>query len=114
MKALLGLLFLVSCSQKYIHYPVIEKSSYDGAEHSPTDPPPMMKARLENEKFCEGQIFFNKNAFVITESSLRALVRQSCPGSQYLIDAKITKTWWTTLVYSRSCIEIQSYCPRRN
>lgn len=111
---LLCLFLFMGCSQKYIQYPVIEKRTFEGGgEHAPSNPPPMIKAKKEIESFCEGQIFFNKNAFNITESSVRALVQHSCPGSKYLIDAKITKTWWTTLVYSRSCVEVESYCPRR-
>ena len=112
MRILLSLIFLSSCSQKYIHYPVIEKKTFEGDQHTPSSPPPMIKAKAEKEEFCEGQIFFNKNAFKITEASTRALVHQSCPRNEYLLDAKITKTWWTTLVYSRSCVLVESYCPQ--
>jgi hypothetical protein len=110
---LLSIILLSACTKKYIKYPVIEKRTFAGDEHAPTNPPPMIKARKEVESFCEGQIFFNKNAHKITESSVLALVRQSCPGAEYLIDAKITKIWWTLLVYSRSCVEIESFCPQR-
>ena len=111
--AIIFLFLFIGCSQKYIKYPVIEKRTFEGGQHEPTNPPPMIKAKKEIESFCEGQIFFNKNAFKITEASVRSLVQHSCPGSPYLIDAKITKTWWTLLLYSRSCVELESYCPRR-
>lgn len=104
---------LTSCTKKYHKYAVIDKKNFELEKPEAINPPPMMKARYSKEEFCEGQILFNKNAHKITESSIRALVQQSCPGAKYLIDAKITKVWWTTLVYSRSCVEVESFCPKK-
>tara|TARA_B100001971_G_scaffold84647_1_gene77990 strand:- start:96554 stop:96907 length:354 start_codon:yes stop_codon:yes gene_type:complete len=114
MKVILISLFLFGCSQKYTYYPVINKKNFNVEQTTPPKSvPPMIKAKAEVEEFCEGQIFFNKNAFNITESSIKALVQHSCPGSDYLIDAKLTKLWWTTIVYSRSCVTLESYCPQK-
>lgn len=109
----LFVILLIGCSRKYTHYPVIDKKNFEVEQKRPQKTPPMIKAYKETEEFCEGQIFFNKNAFEITESSVKALVQHSCPGSQYLLDAKLTKQWWTTIVYSRSCVILESYCPQK-
>ena len=73
----------------------------------------MHSGKKEVQKSCEGQIFFNRNAHTIAVNNIPAMLRYSCPGSEYLLNAKITETWWTTLFYSKSCIEIESYCPRK-
>lgn len=110
---LITLFFISACTKKYTQYTVIDKRNFDAERPEATNAPPMIRAKYEKEEFCEGQILFNKNAHKITESSVRALVQHSCPGSQYLIDAKITKIWWTALVYSRSCVTLESYCPQK-
>ena len=109
----LSALVFVSCTKKYTHYAVIDKKNFEVEQTKPSKYPPMIKAKSEKEEFCQGQILFDKNAFSITESSIKALVNHSCPGSQYLLDAKLTKIWWTTLVYSRSCVTLESFCPQK-
>lgn len=110
MKFLL-LLLMVSCTQKYQTYPVIKKSSFNKDEaHNPVSPK-IYPGRKVTQESCEGQFFFLRNAKKITDASLPALVNFSCPGSEYLVNAKITETWWTTVIYSRSCIEVESHCP---
>ena len=118
MKILLGLLSLTmlgACTKKYQSYSYIEKREFVERQSptSGTRPPRLMSGKKETEKFCEGQILFNKNAEAIAEASLPALISQSCPGSEYLLDAKITRLWWTVLVYSRSCVEVESFCPKK-
>jgi hypothetical protein len=112
MKLILPLctFLLISCSTTTQHLGTInkeaflEKDEYRGAKK------PLRKGKAESESFCVGQLLFQKNAFDITESSLKPLVRASCPGNEYLQEMKIVRTWWTTIVYSRSCIEVQSFC----
>lgn len=107
------LFFLMSCTQKYETYHTIQKRTFQkGEEHNPVTPL-MLKGKMETQEFCEGQIFFNKNAKTITDASLPALIRYSCPGEEFLLDAKITETWWTTIFYSRSCIKLESFCPQK-
>ena len=105
------LIFLASCSQKYQTYHVIQKRSFHFNEpHNPVSPL-MRKGKKEIQQTCEGQIFFNRNADKITKNNLPALIQYSCPGSEFLLEAKITETWWTTIFYSRSCLKLESYCP---
>ena len=116
----LSLLILLSgCATNYEDYSFISKKDFTLEEDRIVNrtaherPARLVSGRAEVEEFCESQILFNKNAFNITRDSLPALVRQSCPGQDYLLDATITKRWWTTLVYSRSCIKVESYCPKK-
>ena len=116
IKALIPLLFFISCSEKYQKSPYIEKRAFQSSEKKEVAPPLVMKRvrSQDKESFCHGQIFFSSNAEKITEASLKGLVRQTCPGSPYLLNATITRTWWTMLVYSRSCIEIVADCSPKN
>ncbi|MBJ00596.1 MAG: hypothetical protein CME67_05140 [Halobacteriovoraceae bacterium] len=119
MKILAIAILLAGCATKYQDYPHISKKDFelDGnkvVDNTPHEAPKnLLKGRAETEEFCESQILFNKNAHVITTNSLPALVRQSCPGSDYLLDATVTYNWWTVLVYSRSCVKVESFCPKR-
>lgn len=111
MKFLLLTILLSGCTQKYQTYNTIQKRTFrKGTPHNPVTPL-MRQGKKETQEFCAGQIFFNKNAKNITDASLPALIRYSCPGSEFLMNVRLTETWWTVLVYSRSCIELESYCP---
>ncbi len=109
------LLLTFSCTQKYKTYHAIQKRNFNYRE---TGNVPIMKkmypGKKEVQQSCEGQVFFNRNAHTISINNIPAMLRYSCPDSEYLLNAKITETWWTTLVYSKSCIKIESYCPRMN
>lgn len=112
---LLPLFFLAfSCTQKYKTYHTIQKRTFDyKTPHNPIAPK-MRRAKKETQNTCEGQVFFNRNARTISINNIPAMLRYSCPGSEYLLNAKITETWWTTLIYTKSCIKIESYCPKKD
>lgn len=113
MKYLILIFLITSCTQKYRTYPVIKKNTFNyNKEHNPVTPK-MLMAQKEVQKTCEGQFFFNRNADKITQGSIPALVQYSCPGQDYLLNAKITQTWWTTIIYTRSCVELESFCPQK-
>lgn len=118
MKLLAILFLVVGCATKYQDYPHITKKDFGVVGDKVVDKSPhrtpktLLKGRAETEEFCESQILFNKNAHNITVNSIPALVRQSCPGADHLLDATITYTWWTVLVYSRSCVKVESFCPK--
>ena len=111
MKYIFTLFLLTSCAQKYRTYSVIEKSSFiAGKEQDLIVNKKLKKGRKFTKEYCRGQILFNTNAKKETDRYLEQLVRLSCPKTKYLMDTTVTEVWWTTLVYSRSCVELESYC----
>jgi hypothetical protein len=113
MKYVLILLFILAgCSKKYQTYQVIKKSSFNyPGENNPVSKK-LIPGRKETQENCEGQWLFMRNAQKINEANVRSMVNFSCPKDNYLVNSKITEIWWTTLIYSRSCIELETYCPR--
>ena len=108
----LVLLTAVSCSRKYQTFHVIKKDDFlFGKEHSPITPKqrPGKKASFE---YCKGQWLFSNNAVRDTHEYLNRMVRLTCEKDQTLLNSKVTETWWTTLIYSRACIELETHCPR--
>lgn len=108
----LSLIVLVTgCTQRYVDYDVINKLQFrDNPEKRPVAPV-MAKAHRDDVKECFDQWLFFRNAEKDKERYLPALVQVLCPGSEWLVDTRITHLWWTTLVYSRSCVEVQAHCP---
>ena len=109
---LLILLFLTACTQKYQTYHIIDKHRFD--KNNPEAPItkkqyPGYKTRLSH---CKGQIFFMSNAQKQTDRYLHSAIKSLCPKSNTILNSRLTETWWTTIIYSRSCVELEGYCPR--
>jgi hypothetical protein len=113
MRFLFLLLLLVSCSKKYQTFHVIKKTGFDFRDQKEQNiiTPKMYPGKKIERNFCTGQILFGSNAEVEAQKELNQLVRFSCPDSDYLLNSKVTETWWTTLFYSRACIKLESFCP---
>ena len=113
MKLIILALFLSSCAQKYQTYHIIDKHNFD--KDNPTTPitkKMLPRPKLYKTSYCSGQFFFYSNAKKTTDRYLSNMVRTMCPSSQYVLNSKLTETWWTTIIYSRSCVELEGYCPR--
>ncbi len=112
MKSLaLLLLVLVGCTRKYVDYDVIHKLQFrDNPEARPIAPV-MAKSHRDDVEECFNQWLFFSNAEKEKNRYLPALVQVLCPGSEYLLDTKITQQWWTTIVFTRACVEVQAHCP---
>ncbi|MBT4792909.1 MAG: hypothetical protein HON90_15140 [Halobacteriovoraceae bacterium] len=110
---LLILLTLVSCTQKYQTYHVIDKFNFD--QDNPQTP--ITKKQYPGRKttidHCAGQFFFMSNAKKQTDRYLKTAVRTMCPNSNTILNSRLTETWWTTIIYSRSCFELEGYCPKK-
>jgi hypothetical protein len=106
------LILSVSCTQKYQTYNVIDKNNFDKDKNESPITSPLRRTTKEKKEFCDGQVFFSSNAKKTTDRFANNIVRHMCPQSKYLLDTKITETWWTTIVYSRSCVEIESFCTK--
>lgn len=109
---LLIILLLTSCAQAYQTYHTIDKRNFskDG-ENSPITPKMVRQNKVERGH-CEGQFFFFSNAKKKTDRYLQNMVGSMCGDSNYLMDSKLTETWWTTIIYSRSCVKFETHCPR--
>lgn len=104
-------LLFSSCTKKYQTLDAIKKSNYRfNQTHNPITPK-LYPGRKEIMEYCTGQFLFFSNAKKDTEKELLNLIRYSCPQKDYLVNSKITEIWWTTLVYSRACIQLETYCP---
>jgi hypothetical protein len=113
MKYLLLVLIFMSCTQKYQTFHVIDKENF--RKESPEVPitKKMLPGKKRHAEFCAGQFFFSSNAKKKTDQYLPHLVGRLCSGSKYLVNSRLTETWWTTIIYSRSCVELDTYCPRK-
>ncbi len=111
MKILLVLL-LTACASKYEIHPSIDKRSFALDKENTSMAPRAVKGQRETSSFCAGQFLFMSNAKKETDKSIPKLLSRTCPKKVFLLDAKVTETWWTTIIYSRSCVKIEAYCPR--
>lgn len=112
MKTITLLLLLTGCAQTYQTYHTIDKHNFtkDGANSPIT--PKMVKTKKVERGHCEGQFFFFSNAKKKTDSYLPRMIGSLCGDSKYLMDSRLTETWWTTIIYSRSCVKFEAHCPR--
>lgn len=112
MKLLLLITILFGCTQKYQTYYMIDKNNFDKDKYQTPITPKMLPTRKTKASHCEGQIFFSSNAKTKTDKYIKTMVKTMCPESNYLMNSRLTETWWTTIIYSRSCVELESYCPK--
>ncbi len=112
MKIFFILLLMISCTRKYQGFPIIDKNHFDKDNYDSPITSKMYPGKKVQASTCSGQIFFSSNAYEDTKRQLQNIVRTLCPDSQYLIENELTETWWTTIIYSRSCVELISFCPR--
>lgn len=106
------ILIAASCSRKFQTFHTIEKSTFlFGQEHSPIAHR-LQPGQKQTREFCNGQWLFSNNAVRDTQEQLNRVVRYTCDKDKYLINSVVTETWWTTLIYSRACIEFETHCPR--
>ncbi len=112
MKSLaLLLLVLVGCTRKYVDYDVIHKLQFRENPEARPIAPVMAKSLRDDVEECFNQWLFFSNAEKEKNRYLPALVQVLCPGSEYLLDTKITQQWWTTIIFTRACVEVQAHCP---
>ncbi len=113
MKYLILSLLLISCTQKYQTYHIIDANNFD--IQNPTTPitKKMYPARKVTQSNCEDQWLFNSNAQKENQRYVQnSMIKRICE-TPYLLNARLTETWWTTIIYSRSCFKIEGYCPKK-
>ena len=112
MKYIFFIVLALSCTQKYQTYHTIDKLNFDKENPEVPITKKMRMGKKTSSSYCEGQVFFTKNAKKNTDRYVSTMVKTMCPDSQYIMNSKLTETWWTTIIYSRSCVELEGYCPR--
>ncbi len=113
MKTILLLFFIVSCTQKHVSYDVIRKVQFGhGTYQQPIITKPMITEGNDRLKACFNQWLFTSNAEKRKNEAIPLIVRSLCPSHDYLVDAEVEETWWTTIIFTRSCAEIQTSCGR--
>ncbi|MBY0518633.1 MAG: hypothetical protein K2P81_17110 [Bacteriovoracaceae bacterium] len=107
---LLGLLFF-GCTRKYADYDVINKLKFrDNPQERPVAPV-MQISHKDDVEECFNQWLFFSNAETEKNRYLPALVQVLCPGSEWLVDTRITQQWWTTIIFTRACVNVEAHCP---
>lgn len=111
MKTVIALLLLSACTQKYADYDLIRKVDF----HKETYERPittMQVVPVGNDQLnsCFNQWLFFSNAEKEKNEEIPFLVRGLCPRHDYLLQSEFTETWWTTLVFTRACVSIETKC----
>lgn len=116
MKILFTLLFLCACTQKYTDYDLIRKIHFTGEQHykQPLLTKPVVKEGNDHLKACFNQWFFDSNAEARKNESIPLVIRTLCPQHDFLIDAHVEETWWTTIIFTRACAEVTASCGKIN
>jgi len=111
MKILLTLLFLASCTQKYVDYDLIRKVDFQKESYSrPTTLTQVLAIGDDKLKSCFNQWFFLTNAEKDRNDAVPFIIRSLCPGRDYLVKAEMTESWWTTLIFTRACVDVKTLC----
>ncbi len=111
MKNLLMLLALVSCTQKYASYDLIRKVDFNRETYErPITTMQVLPNGKDYLESCFGQWLFLSNAEKEKNEAIPYLIRSLCPGKDYLLDSDMVETWWTTIIYTRSCVRVDSKC----
>ena len=109
------LLFILSCTQKYSNYDLIRKVDFNQPSYERPVTQYQVMARGQDELGqCFNQWLFNSNAEKLKLEQLPFLVRALCPQSDYLVNAEFKETWWTSLIFTQSCISIKTTCGNLN
>ena len=116
MKYVLILLSLVGCTQKYADYDLIRKVDFNKTSYErPITLTQINPTGRDNLDACFNQWLFFSNAEKEKEEAIPMLIRSLCPGKDYLLDAHMTEQWWTTIIFTRACVDVETKCaePRK-
>lgn len=103
----------VGCTRKYVDYDVVNKLEFQKDQQSRPVAPVMRKGRPDKLGQCFNQWLFFSNADKERERYVPQMVQVLCPGSDWLLDSRMTTVWWTTIIFSRSCVEFTTHCPEK-
>lgn len=111
MKTILFFLLLAGCTQKYADYDLIRKVDFNKETYErPITAMQVVPVGNDNLKSCFNQWLFFSNAAKEKDEAIPYLVRSLCPSHDFLMQSEMTETWWTTIVFTRSCVEVETKC----
>jgi hypothetical protein len=113
MKSLLLLVLftLVSCTQKYTSFDLVHKVNFNRETYQrPTPVTQVLPDGKDEMKSCFNQWLFFSNAEKEKDNSIPYMIRSLCPGKDYLLDTEMTERWLTTIIYTQSCVMIDTKC----
>lgn len=107
-------LLLISCSQKYQTYYVVDKYQFKVDQKESPITPKLLPTRKISKRICADQYFFSNNALTDSKRRIESALASLCPDSQFLLNNKVTEDWWTTIIYSRACMTFEGYCSKKS
>ncbi len=111
MRKLLFLFLAFGCTQKYADYDLIRKVDFQKETYERPVPAVKVLAQGNDElKECFNQWLFFSNAEKQKNDRIPEFVRALCPRNGYLVGATFKELWWTTIIFTQSCIEIKTLC----
>ena len=111
MKNMIFLLFAIGCTQKYADYDLIRKVDFNKVSYErPIPSTKVLAFGRDHLSECFNQWLFFSNAEQEKNLQTQDFVKVLCPGRDYLVNARFTETWWTTILFTRSCIDITTLC----
>ena len=111
MKTVVYLLLLAGCTQKYASYDLIRKADFHRETYSrPVTKMEVVAAGKDELEACFNQWLFFSNAEKEKNKAVSYIVRSLCPGQEFLIHTEMIESWWTSLIFTRSCIAMETLC----
>lgn len=108
---LFTIFFVTSCTQKYVDYDLIRKIDFNKETYErPTTVLQVIPVGEDKLKSCFNQWLFFSNAEKQKEEAIPFVIRSLCPGQNYLLQSEMIETWWTTIIFTRACVEVKTKC----
>jgi hypothetical protein len=111
MKSLIILVLALGCTQKYADYDLIRKVDFNRETYERPTPATQVMAQGRDElNECFNQWLFFSNAEKEKNERIPEFIRALCPGKEYLVKTELTERWWTTIIFSQACVDIETLC----
>lgn len=111
MKTMILLFALIGCTQKYSSYDLIRKVDFNKETYDrPTTVYEVIPVGNDNLEQCFNQWLFFSNAQTEKEMAVPYMVRSLCPKKDYLLNSNMVESWWTTIIFTRACVSIETMC----
>lgn len=111
MKTLLILLLAIGCTRKFADYDLIRKVDFNKESYErPVTVYQVVPVGNDDLEACFNQWLFFSNAEKEKNESIPFLVRSLCPGKDYLLSSTMVEQWWTTIIFTRSCVSVETKC----